>query len=167
MPGNKKSERTLQREQGLERTDNELPLTSWPEPNPINQKNYYTEYIKRDDQILPLRLIQEERRARLAAQHKERDRARNIDTSMVEPDEMDEDAEEDAAGGQYDQEFASGDDVVVIHPGSQKLTCPRPHDEDRGDGSPPLLRQERVRVHGSASRWVGDLGVSTTISLHL
>jgi hypothetical protein len=27
---------------GLERTDNGMKLTSWPEVVPINQKNYYT-----------------------------------------------------------------------------------------------------------------------------
>lgn len=28
--------------QGLERTDNNLDLTTWPQVNMINQKNYYT-----------------------------------------------------------------------------------------------------------------------------
>ena len=27
---------------GLERTDNNLDLTNWPQITPINQKNYYT-----------------------------------------------------------------------------------------------------------------------------
>lgn len=27
---------------GLERTDNNLDLTNWPQVTPINQKNYYT-----------------------------------------------------------------------------------------------------------------------------
>ena len=27
---------------GLERTDNNMGLTTWPQINPINQKNYYT-----------------------------------------------------------------------------------------------------------------------------
>ena len=27
---------------GLERTDNNMDLTTWPQINPINQKNYYT-----------------------------------------------------------------------------------------------------------------------------
>ena len=27
---------------GLERTDNNMDLTSWPQVNMINQKNYYT-----------------------------------------------------------------------------------------------------------------------------
>jgi hypothetical protein len=42
MAGGKKSGRTLMREEGLERTDNGLKQTSWPEAYPINQKNYYT-----------------------------------------------------------------------------------------------------------------------------
>lgn len=42
MAGGKKSGRTLMREEGLERTDNGLKQTSWPEAFPINQKNYYT-----------------------------------------------------------------------------------------------------------------------------
>lgn len=42
MAGGKKSGRTLMREEGLERTDNGLKQTSWPEATPINQKNYYT-----------------------------------------------------------------------------------------------------------------------------
>lgn len=27
---------------GLEKTDNDFEFTSWPQPVPINQKNYYT-----------------------------------------------------------------------------------------------------------------------------
>lgn len=38
----KKSGKALLREEGLERTDNNMDLTSWPMIIPINQKNYYT-----------------------------------------------------------------------------------------------------------------------------
>jgi len=38
----KKSGKALLREEGLERTDNNMDLTSWPVIIPINQKNYYT-----------------------------------------------------------------------------------------------------------------------------
>ena len=38
----KKSGKALLREEGLERTDNNMELTSWPQIIPINQKNYYT-----------------------------------------------------------------------------------------------------------------------------
>lgn len=40
MPG-KRGARAL-REHGLEKTDNEMEFTSWPQVNMINQKNYYT-----------------------------------------------------------------------------------------------------------------------------
>ena len=38
----KKSGKALLREEGLERTDNNMELTSWPQIMAINQKNYYT-----------------------------------------------------------------------------------------------------------------------------
>ncbi len=38
----KKSTKTLQMEEGLERTDNGMKQTTFGEVNPINQKNYYT-----------------------------------------------------------------------------------------------------------------------------
>lgn len=38
----KKSGRALLREEGLERTDNEMDLSTWPQVSMINQKNYYT-----------------------------------------------------------------------------------------------------------------------------
>lgn len=37
----KKSGVAQLRELGLERTDNNMDLTSWPQVMPINQKNYY------------------------------------------------------------------------------------------------------------------------------
>lgn len=36
---------------GLERTDNGMKPTSWPEVTPINQKNYYTYVDGRDGAI--------------------------------------------------------------------------------------------------------------------
>lgn len=43
MPG-KRGARAL-REHGLEKTDNEMEFTSWPQVAMINQKNYYTYVI--------------------------------------------------------------------------------------------------------------------------
>ncbi|CCF42963.1 hypothetical protein CH063_12811, partial [Colletotrichum higginsianum] len=70
----KVSERVLLRE-GLERTDNGMKQTSWPDVTPINQKNYYTDYMKRDDQILALRLQGDATRDRIVQAAKDRDRA--------------------------------------------------------------------------------------------
>ena len=108
---------------GLERTDNNMDLTTWPQVGMINQKNYYTEYLKRDDQILPLRLIHEERRSRMISKAKEKDRnlARGADSEAIEQDiDMDDDGVDDGGDALIGQETA-GSKVIVVHPGSQNL----------------------------------------------
>ncbi|KAL8832233.1 MAG: hypothetical protein Q9170_004954 [Blastenia crenularia] len=121
----KKSGKALLREEGLERTDNNMDLTTWPQVNMINQKNYYTEYLKRDDQILPLRLQQEERRNRMTTNAKDRDRA----LAQAKPGEapmpdiemdLDDDVGMDEGVGLMGQD-ALGSKVIVLHPGSQNL----------------------------------------------
>jgi actin-related protein 8 len=102
---------------GLERTDNNMDLTSWPAIAAINQKNYYTEYLKRDDQILAYRLQQEENRNRMTKQAKDRDRAL-AQGRPVGPEgdvEMDEDQDE------LQDEVSKGTKTIVIHFGSQNL----------------------------------------------
>ena len=94
-----------------------MDMTSWPMVNAINQKNYYTEYLKRDDQILAYRLQQEEARNRMTKQAKDRDRAL-AQGRPVGPDgdvEMDEDQEE------AEDEANSGSKTIVIHIGSQNM----------------------------------------------
>ena len=94
-----------------------MEMTSWPIVNPINQKNYYTEYLKRDDQILAFRLQQEEARNRMTKQAKDRDRAL-AQGKPVGPDgdvEMDEDQEE------AEDEAHTGSKTIVIHIGSQNM----------------------------------------------
>ncbi|KAI9784032.1 MAG: actin-like protein arp8 [Peltula sp. TS41687] len=120
----KKSGKALLKEEGLERTDNDMSLTAWPHISAINQKNYYTEYLKRDDQILVFRLQSDENRNRLAKIAKDRDRAlahsNGNDVSMAEGDVDMEDvtAVEEAEGSVEEQ---PGSKVIVIHPGSQNL----------------------------------------------
>ncbi|KJR86452.1 uncharacterized protein SPSK_02207 [Sporothrix schenckii 1099-18] len=112
----KVSERVLLRE-GLERTDNGMKPTSWPEVTPINQKNYYTEYMKRDDQVLALRVLNEASRDRLVQSAKDRDRALNQNTAAI--------TEQQQQGGDLPVNMPTdGNDiskVIVIHPGSQFL----------------------------------------------
>lgn len=120
----KKSGKALLREEGLERTDNSLGLTSWPEVNPINQKNYYTEFLKRDDQILPYRLQQEERRNRMTTQAKNRDRElaqTGLDVVTAADAEMDlgDDIGLDDTTTLGQEQL--GSKIIVIHPGSQNL----------------------------------------------
>ena len=101
---------------GLERTDNNMDLTSWPQIPPINQKNYYTEYLKRDDQILAYRLQQEETRNRMTKQAKDRDRA----LAQGRPVGPDGDVEMEE-GDEDEDEMASGTKTIVIHLGSQNM----------------------------------------------
>ncbi|OAA58587.1 chromatin remodeling complex subunit [Niveomyces insectorum RCEF 264] len=114
----KVSERVLLRE-GLERTDNGMKQTSWPEVTPINQKNYYTEYMKRDDQILALRVQNEANRDRLVQNAKDRDRALNqsrgeIPLPLAEPQQGDFPLNMPTDGMDISK-------IIVIHPGSQYL----------------------------------------------
>ncbi|TGO62792.1 hypothetical protein BCON_0017g00330 [Botryotinia convoluta] len=116
MAGGKKSGRTLMREEGLERTDNGLKQTSWPEAFPINQKNYYTEFGKRDDQLLASRLQNEANQEKLIRDAKNKDRALARTGTADVPLPMDEDEEDTDA---TDELAASK--IIVIHPGSQNL----------------------------------------------
>ncbi|KAL3419418.1 chromatin remodeling complex subunit [Phlyctema vagabunda] len=116
----KKSGKALLREEGLERTDNGMKQTSWPETPMINQKNYYTEYMKRDDQILTLRLQSEANRDKMIRDAKDRDRALartgNIDIPL--PENGDGQAEEDEAAAADELDASK---VIVVHFGSQNL----------------------------------------------
>ncbi|OKL57092.1 hypothetical protein UA08_07571 [Talaromyces atroroseus] len=139
----KKSEKAL-RDEGLERTDNNMELSSWPQIAPINQKNYYTyvtllvfiqclvderrmmadddngsDYLKRDDQLLAFRLQNEEARNRMAKTAKDRDRALALGKQEQGDAEVDGDtAMEDAEEAPTE---TAGSKVIVLHLGSQNL----------------------------------------------
>ncbi|KHN99654.1 Actin-like protein [Metarhizium album ARSEF 1941] len=114
----KVSERVLLRE-GLERTDNGMKLTTWPDVAPINQKNYYTDYMKRDDQVLALRLQNDATRDRLVQGARDRDRLlskpENGELPLPVPDLTEEDGAATPSGG------VDPSRIIVIHPGSQNL----------------------------------------------
>ncbi|PNY20892.1 actin-related protein 8 [Tolypocladium capitatum] len=114
----KVSERVLLRE-GLERTDNGMRLTNWPDVTPINQKNYYTDYMKRDDQVLALRLQSDATRDRLVQSARDRDRLlskpANGELPLPIPDLAEEDGAATPSGG------VDPSRIIVIHPGSQNL----------------------------------------------
>ncbi|KAH6850230.1 ARP8-like protein [Chaetomium sp. MPI-CAGE-AT-0009] len=115
----KVSDRVLLRE-GLERTDNGMKQTSWPDVPPINQKNYYTDYMKRDDQFLSFRLQNEANRDRLVQTAKDRDRAMNTANANNEvPLPVDDLQGED--GPAPSASFMDPSKIIVIHPGSQNL----------------------------------------------
>lgn len=87
----------------------------------------FREYLKRDDQILPLRLQQDERRNQMTTTAKDRDRA----LAQAKPDDLpppgepdidiDDDVGMDDANGLLTGQDALGSKVIVIHPGSQNL----------------------------------------------
>ncbi|KAI1006562.1 hypothetical protein K3495_g1662 [Podosphaera aphanis] len=116
----RKSGKALLQEEGLQRTDNGMKLTSWPEIQMINQKNYYTEFMKRDDQILSYRLQHEANRERMIRNAKDRDRAmarsgtNDVPLSIIAEGELYED--ENSINDGFD-----ASKIIVIHPGSQNL----------------------------------------------
>lgn len=82
--------------------------------------------MKRDDQILPLRLLQEDRRNRLTTQAKDKDRARAQEIEAGDGDAMELDEKEDEGAAEEEGETAEDQDakgtkVIVIHLGSQNL----------------------------------------------
>ncbi|KAJ5666865.1 hypothetical protein N7462_011274 [Penicillium macrosclerotiorum] len=117
----KKSGKAL-RDEGLERTDNNMDLSSWPQIPAINQKNYYTDYLKRDDQYLAFRLQNEEARTKMAKTAKDRDRALAMAKSneAAEP-EADADGDANMEDTEETPAEAAGSKVIVIHVGSQNL----------------------------------------------
>ncbi|KAF2843345.1 actin-like ATPase domain-containing protein [Patellaria atrata CBS 101060] len=176
----KRSGKAQMREEGLEKTDNNLDITTWPVVNMINQKNYYTEYLKRDDQILALRSQNEESRNRMVREARDRDRAlaqtSNNGATLPDPDvEMNDDTiPEEATGGMGMQEVL-GSKVVVIHPGSQYLRIGLASDalpktvpmcvahksrENESEGESVEPKPKRLKIDGEVpedpDQWFGD-----------
>ncbi|KAI5290582.1 actin-like protein arp8 [Ascosphaera aggregata] len=118
----KKSGKALLKEEGLERTDNNMELSSWPQVAAINQKNYYTDYLKRDDQILAYRLQNEEARAQMIRKARERERALATKNEVPLP-EPTPDADGDTIMQESDETEpeAKGARTVIMHLGSQNL----------------------------------------------
>lgn len=116
----KKSGKALLREEGLERTDNGMKQSSWPDVPMINQKNYYTEYMKRDDQILPIRLQAELNRDRMIRNAKDRDRilARTGDADVPVVNNVEGDPEDEDGGA---NDGIDPSKIIVVHVGSQNL----------------------------------------------
>jgi actin-related protein 8 len=163
---------------GLERTDNNMDLTTWPQVSMINQKNYYTEFLKRDEQFLAVRYPKDEERARIVQEARDKDRARALGVPQqaegLTPQAADETAED------ADMSFASRTDIsklIVIHPGSQNLRIGLGSDalpktipmviarkwkeseceEDGGEPSPKRLRLEgAVPADALPEKWFGE-----------
>ncbi|KAN0115165.1 actin-like ATPase domain containing protein [Hyaloscypha variabilis] len=116
----KKSGKALLREEGLARTDNNMKQTSWPDVGMINQKNYYTDYMKRDEQILSFRLRDDDNREKMIKSAKDKDRAlaRTGDTDVPLATNGDGEVEDEEAGV---NDGIDASKMIIIHPGSQNL----------------------------------------------
>ncbi|KAJ5474415.1 hypothetical protein N7475_003981 [Penicillium sp. IBT 31633x] len=116
----KKSGKAL-RDEGLERTDNNMELSSWPQVSAINQKNYYTDYLKRDDQNLAFRLQNEEARTKMTKKAKDHDRALAMPKTETAEAEGEADGDTHMEDAEETPAEMVGSKVIVIHVGSQNL----------------------------------------------
>ena len=141
----------------------------------INQKNYYTEFLKREEQYLAFRAPHEEARAQMVQAARDKDRALAFGAP---PEGVTDQAENDAA--EESILLSSQGDIsklVIIHVGSQNLrigygtdALPKslpmviarkwPHNEsEEGDGEPA---PKRLKVDGLIpdealpEKWFGD-----------
>lgn len=154
-----------------------MDLTTWPQVPMINQKNYYTEFLKRDEQFLAVRHPKDEERARIVQEARDKDRARALGVPQqaegLTPQAADETAEDADS-------FASRTDIsklIVIHPGSQNLRIGLGSDalpktipmviarrwkeseceEDGGEPSPKRLKLEgAVPADVLPEKWFGE-----------
>ncbi|CAN6634774.1 actin-like protein Arp8p [Trichomonascus vanleenenianus] len=90
---------------GIGRVENPAKATLFAPIAPINQKNYYTDYLKRDDQIVFYRELNER-----LAREKEKDKEKEAERER-EKEEGVEPAEEEPIGAR----------TIVLHPGSRNL----------------------------------------------
>ena len=79
----------------------------------------YRDYLKRDDQYLAYRTLEEERKIRMIKEARDRDRALAQPNNNGTTEEMEVDAPEDEAGPS--SVGAHGSNIIVIHVGSQNL----------------------------------------------
>jgi len=114
---------TFIEERGIKRCDleNDLPFSTIPSVLLVNQKNYYTEYLKKDDNLRMMRNVRDKINKKAAAiNNKKIDQLKNDNsnsplnsraTSTVASD--DENNEEEAENDGVEKEK-----TLVIHPGS-------------------------------------------------
>ncbi|KAJ4354912.1 actin-like protein arp8 [Ascochyta clinopodiicola] len=156
-----------------------MDLSSWPQVGMINQKNYYTEFLKRDEQFLAVRYPKDEERARIVQEARDKDRARALGVPQAAEGAtpLADDAAADEVDASLDAARTDISKLIVIHPGSQNLriglgsdalpkTIPmviarRWHececDEDGGEPSPKRMKIEgAVPADALPEKWFGE-----------
>jgi len=141
----------------------------------INQKNYYTEFMKREDQLLAFRAPQDEQRARMVREARDKDRA------LAQGRDPTEGGNIQAGDEAMDDVEAPRDDypskLIILHVGSQNLriglgtdalpkTVPMviarrwkesESEEDGGEPSPKRLKVDGVvPAEAFPEKWFGD-----------
>ncbi|KAK5009861.1 actin-like protein arp8, partial [Cryomyces antarcticus] len=97
-------------------------VIDWDHAHPFSERDPSQDFLKRDDQILALRLQNEENRNRMTKAARDRDRAlAHSGQNGLPVTDVDVEMEDDVpAEGEASSE-AAGSKVIVIHPGSQNL----------------------------------------------
>lgn len=98
---------------GIGRVDNGLKSTTFLTATPINQKNYYTDYLKKDHHIMALRELAE--REKLEKEKEKDDKNGKTDATASASANADEETENAA------EDDVRGSKTIVIHPGSRNL----------------------------------------------
>ncbi|KAH3688693.1 hypothetical protein WICPIJ_000293 [Wickerhamomyces pijperi] len=97
---------------GIERRENPVKFSNFENVNIVNQKNYFTDYLKRDEQIFIFR-----DRKLLRQNKKDQDKKEN--TPQVGDNEGED--EEDGDEEEGEDEDSVGSRTVVIHPGARNI----------------------------------------------
>lgn len=103
---------------GIGRVDNNLRSTTFTSAQQINQKNYYTDYLRRDDQIMFYRDWNDEQRRQKDAK----------DEAVKEAAKAKVDGAETIEEKEDDDTLPAGSKTIVIHLGSQNLRIGRASD---------------------------------------
>jgi actin-related protein 8 len=139
----------------------------------------YREYLKRDDQYLAYRTLQEENTNRMVKEARDRDRAlaQSNGVPLAEPAVgVDEDVPMEGVDGAGDLNEPHGSKIIVIHPGSQNLRIGLANDalpktvpmviarkwreseseENGGEPSPKRIKLDDGEVAEEPEKWFGD-----------
>lgn len=122
---------------GIQRVENDVVASLIRPVQMINQKNYYTEYLKKDEQAMFVRKLREDRLNQVSTKRLKREAAADAaalaaatnskkEVFDLDDDDDDDGEEEDGdqsqdAGAQFRQQMRvdrNGSRTIVIHPGS-------------------------------------------------
>lgn len=109
-------------EQGIRRTENEnnLPFATIPQVLLINQKNYYTEYLKKDENYIMMR---EDREHKIEEKNVDNDKEAGVEEKNIDNDKGAGVEEKSVDNGKEKDGDAPGEenDTLVLHPGSHGI----------------------------------------------